>query len=80
MKTIYKYIYFEIARENPKTTVWFCRNNRSNGVLGVVKWDSGWRQYCFFTESGCKFSGSCHVDIADFLEQVNNGHKAKSRR
>jgi len=78
MKTRYKYIHFELTKKLPKTEVWRCRNNKSLGFLGTVKWDSGWRQYCFFTEGGCKFSSSCEMDIADFLVQVNKGHKAKN--
>ena len=70
MKTKYKYICFRKFEEKPKTSVWHCRNLRSDALLGVVKWYGPWRQYCFIPESGTIFSISCHDDIDDFIRQL----------
>ena len=75
----YKYIYFIEVEQKPKTKVYECRNNTTDEVLGIVKWNCGWRQYCFFTIDfknrllcyEVVFSASCLNDIADFLNKIN---------
>ncbi len=71
----YKYIHFVKVEDKPKTSVWECRNNRSEGTLGIVKWYSPWRQYCFFTQSLSEryeivLNTSCLKDICHFMEQL----------
>jgi hypothetical protein len=81
MKTKYKYIHFEdVTPQNKKTQVWLCRNNRSYYLLATIKWYSRWRQYCSFGEPNTIFNSSCHLDIADFLKQLNSEHKLKNRK
>lgn len=70
MKMKYQYIYFDLVEELPKTKRWWCRNNKTKSILGVVKWYSGWRQYCFFPEYGCVFNESCLDDISHFLNEA----------
>ena len=83
MKTKYKYIYFEnkssIYRKR-KTQIWWCRNNRSRSVLGIVKWYSQWRQYCFFPDPHTVFNTICCEDIINFIKQLNSEHKSKNRQ
>lgn len=72
MKTIYKYINFEMIEEKPKTKVWSCRNNKSNDELGIVKWYSGWRGYCYFPTVQAVYSRGCLDDISSFIMQISN--------
>jgi len=67
MTTEYKYIHFQFIEKNPKTEVWYCRNKKSDALLGVVRWYGSWRQYCFFPVSGTVYSSGCLEDIADFI-------------
>jgi len=67
----YKHIYFEeIQNRGKKTKIWVCWNH-SGEELGIVKWYSSWRQYCFDTNIVI-LSKSCLLDIADFLERVKD--------
>ena len=73
---MYQYIYFEEVRSNRKTYVFACKNRKSKEVLGVVKWFSGWRQYCFEPVPGTVFSSGCLVDIEDFVRQLMESRKS----
>ena len=77
MKTEYKYIYFEVVEEKPKTKVWGCYNKRTKNILAFVKWYPVWRQYCFFSEQQTVFNTSCLKDVAEFLDQLNEAQKTK---
>lgn len=80
MKTRYRYIHFVEIAQKRKTQVWECRNNRTDAVLGVVKWYSGWRQYVIWPKRECFFNQSCLADVEHFLNQLNQVHKTKTRR
>ena len=62
-----KYIHFMKIEDKPKTSVWSCRNNSGDYQIGIVKWNPGWRQYCFFPESDMVFSVGCMEDIGKFI-------------
>lgn len=66
----YKYIYFLKVADKPKTSVWHCRSQSSNALLGEVKWYGPWRQYCFFPEANTVFNVTCHEDINNFIGQL----------
>ncbi len=73
MKTEYKYINFKIIEEKPKTKVWGCYNNKSDFLLGEIKWHGAWRQYCFFPSAGTVFNNGCLVNIINFINQLKLG-------
>ena len=79
IETKYKFIHFIVVEKKPKTDVWECRNNRSNGFLGEVRWYSAWRQYCFYAEYGCIFNDTCLNDISHFLGQLRAGRKSNNK-
>ncbi len=72
----YKHIHFVMVAEKPKTTVWSCRNNRSDQELGEVRWYSPWRQYCYFPTTPAVYSASCLDDIKSFIQLQNKHHRA----
>lgn len=65
-----KYIHFKKIEDKPKTSVWSCRNNSGDYQIGVVKWNPGWRQYCFFSEPDMVFSIGCMEDICKFIKTL----------
>jgi len=67
----YEYISFD-EKDVPgrKTKVWECSNNKSNVVLGIVKWHPQWRQYCYFPTAQAVYSAGCLKDIADFIQKA----------
>lgn len=72
----YEYISFVPVESNGKTSIWNCINNKSQFVLGVIKWNSGWRQYCFFPTQDTVFSMGCLDDISDFIDTEMSKRKA----
>jgi len=71
MKTKYRYIRFiQVPKEGRIASVWYCRDSKSDGTIGTVSWDGGWRQYCFFPRSDTMFSSGCLADIQDFIGQL----------
>ena len=79
-QTDFKYIYFERDTENYKhfkTSVWVCKNKRSGDVLGIVRWYSQWRQYCFYPEPHTVFNYDCLQNIRTFMKQLRRKPKPK---
>ena len=70
MKTKYKFIQFVWVEDKPKTSVWSCRNNRSNRELGEIRWYPMWRQYCYFPTVQAIYSVGCLEDINHFIGQL----------
>jgi hypothetical protein len=74
IKCEYKYLRFVKTEDKPKTSVWSCRT-RDNTELGIVKWFSSWRQYCYFPTCQAVYSSGCLGDISDFMDQLNGANK-----
>ena len=72
MKTEYKYLKFVQLESSGKTSKWNCYNLHYGEVLGQVKWNSQWRQYCYFPTMQAMYSSGCLNDIADFIEQLKS--------
>ncbi len=45
--------------------------------LGLVKWHSPWRRYCFFPSPGTLFDAACLRETADFCERRTKAHRAR---
>jgi hypothetical protein len=73
----YRYIHF-VLEDNGKrrTQVWACLNNKSNAELGIVKWYSAWRQYCYFPERPAIYSDGCLHDVASFVASLNDKYRS----
>ncbi len=75
MKTRYKHIHFT---EEPTMNVearpmWFCRNNRTGGILGSVTFYDDWNRWVFEGEPHGVFDSGCLRDIAAFLDDIKKG-------
>jgi len=75
MRTAYKYINFIKVADKPKTSVWHCNSNSGDYIIGIVKWNPGWRQYCFFPENETVFSNGCMQDISNFIVELRKGEQ-----
>lgn len=64
----YKYINFKLIEQKPKTGIYQCCNNKSGVEIGIVKWYSPWRQYCFLPSADTIFNKGCMEYINDFIE------------
>lgn len=77
MRATYEHIHFVKVADKPKTSVWTCRNNRTGGELGRVRYYGPWREYCYFPVAQGVYSRGCLADIAAFLKEVSNAHTSR---
>lgn len=70
IKTEFKYIRFSQIADTGKTTKWCCSNIKHQNSLGLVVWDSAWRQYIFTPHPYCVFSAGCLTDIQIFIQSL----------
>ena len=54
---------------------WDCLSTDDGEYLGTVA--IFWRQWCFFPHDEAIYSSLCLDDIADFLQQLNDGDQPK---
>jgi hypothetical protein len=81
MQTEYQYIIFIPVKNTGRKTLKFeCRNKRSRAVLGIVKWNVAWRQYCYYCTDNTVYSVGCMNDIANFIGQLKEAPSGEKER
>jgi hypothetical protein len=76
MKKDDEYLIFEQINNFPKSTnKWICKNKKSQESLGIIKWHSAWRQYCYFPTVWAIYSSGCLNYISNFVYNENENHK-----
>ena len=50
-------------------------NKKYGDILGIIKWNNGWRQYCFYPEDGTVWSEDCLEVVKTFIEERNRYHE-----
>lgn len=70
MKTDFQYIRMVKIADKPKTSVWEVQNKKGEYSIGIIKWNPGWRQYCFFPDNGIVFSVGCLKDVCNFINEL----------
>jgi len=53
-----------------KTEVHHIYHNESEELLGEVKWNCGFRQYCFYPESDTHWSNGCLQEVKEFVGKL----------
>jgi len=71
----FEYIKFEKIADKTKTSVYSCRNKKSNIELGIVKWYGPWRRYCYFSKNQAFYSSGCLEDIICFIDTLMEDRK-----
>ena len=61
------YVAFVEIEKKPKTSIYAVNSKSSGERLGIIKWHSTWRQYCFFPEGGTLWSHGCLGEIMGFI-------------
>lgn len=65
------YIKFKLlSKQKPKTAVYDVISKNSGIVLGQIKWNALWRQYCFFPFAETIFNPDCLVEINKFIYKL----------
>ena len=70
-----KYLQFVLIDRKPKTNVYDVINKRKDRSIGVVKWYTSWRQYCFFPETKTVFHKDCLIEITEFILKLMEERK-----
>lgn len=72
-----KWIYIKEApiEKGRKTKVFLVNSMGENSFLGLIKWYSHWRKYCFFPAEQTIFEWDCLCDIAEFCKEQTKEYK-----
>jgi hypothetical protein len=54
--------------------------NSLGELLGIIKWNGAWRQYCFYPESLTFWSYGCMQEITNFLIEITQVQKEQGRK
>ena len=74
------YIVFKLITQKLKTKVWEVIAKSSKTKMGVIKWSSYYRKYCFFPEANIVFGEKYLLGIGTFVGNLNKMRiKNKSR-
>lgn len=65
-----KYLLFIIKEHKPKTKVVAVVNKKSTDEIGVIRWHSPWRQYCFLPHGNTIWNTGCLNDINDMIAEL----------
>ena len=71
----YKYIHMVVIGFLPKTTIYSVNTNSNNDRIGIIKWYSMWRQYCFFPEADTVWNKECLNDVNEFIQVLMDKRK-----
>lgn len=67
--------YLEFIEDNKwslshKTRRFIIKNRTQDMIIGQIKFNSHWRQYCFYPENETVWSVGCLNDVISFIEQL----------
>lgn len=66
---------FKWEKRKRTTNIYAVRKDDTTGyaeLLGIIKFDSRWRQYVLFPEPNTKWSAGCKEAIAKFEKQITS--------
>lgn len=80
-KEVYRCKYFHIEeqqKDNMKTKIyWIFADEQDYLLLGVVKWYSRWRKYCFYSEDNIVWDTTCLNHLVKFINDLNKQYKER---
>jgi len=74
-----KYLKFKRQRVKHQTGIWLVENDLTGADLGVIKWYSPWRQYCFEPSNNTVFARGCLTEIVAFTEKQMAKRKRRAK-
>lgn len=74
MATKESYLFFCFIRLSPsgKTKIIGVYTKDKQTTLGKIKWQPGWRKYCFFPSPETLFDADCLLEITNYLYDLMN--------
>jgi hypothetical protein len=72
-----EWLRFDLIDNKPKTKIISVYSKSSECYLGSIKWNPGWRNYCFYPTIIFEtvFSDRCLLSISEFITELNFEHK-----
>jgi hypothetical protein len=70
-----EYLRFVEFEKKEKTKVIAVINKHHEEVLGMIKWFSRWRQYCFFPNTETVWNINCLNDVNEVIKNLMNERK-----
>jgi hypothetical protein len=70
-----KYLKFTKIDSKGKTEIYNVISKNHEYSLGIIKWYSSWRQYCFYPEKETIFNKDCLNVIEEFIIELMNKRK-----
>lgn len=65
-----KYLSFIVKEHKPKTKVVAVVNKTHKQEIGVIRWYSAWRQYCFYPHPHTIWNKGCLDDVNDMITEL----------
>ena len=73
-----QYLRFVEFEKKEKTKVIAVVNKHHEEVLGMIKWFSRWRQYCFFPNTETVWNINCLNDVNEVIKNLMDERKKKT--
>lgn len=71
---------FEYQELNRKLPIYEIVNQQNELIhLGIVKYNSRWRKYCFYPEEETVFDDKCLTEMIKFLNYLDNKRKERKK-
>ena len=73
-----QYLQFVEFEKKAKTRVIAVKNIHHNEIIGIIKWFSRWRQYCFFPTNETIWNINCLNDVNEVITMLADERKKKT--
>lgn len=70
-------LFIQMDRDKDRKTEVIVVNNKHNATIGVIKWYSNWRQYCFFPYNETIWNIDCLISINEVIMNMTNSKNKK---
>lgn len=67
-----EYLYFEeyYPEVERKTKVFIVKLKSDKEKIGSIEWNTGWRQYCFYSDRMTTWSQGCLKQVYNFIDKL----------
>ena len=74
-----KYVDFIKIPGGHKTKIWKVFSDTSGDIIGIIRWHSPWRHYCFFPNAETVYSDGCLLNIGNFILEANEKYARRNK-
>lgn len=70
-----KYMKFNEVDSSDRKTKIFIVNTRYDDRIGVIRWFSSWRKYCFYPDPSTLWDTGCLSEVIEFIDKLMEERK-----